>query len=231
MVRRLIVVTSLSVIALGCTSDRVTSPLRPDAAQLAKPVGPVDPTASFLFPIDDGTLGVKSDHLYVSGTSSVYANGVCGVDSKIFSTTQLSNSGDAVMQTDNPQWADRKCANYPRKVYIDYGDGTGPHASTIFMNVRDLERENDPTDILPVGGSKLTGLNLQESRCGALVWRPVQQDGTVTGADNVLLTRTAADTWTVTTQGNQLAYCKNTGQLLPITARFTIVTSRALAVP
>lgn len=185
-----------------------------------------DPKAELLFPLDTSGLGVSSDGLYVSGDQSVYQNGVCGVDSKMFATTELSNSGDAVMQTDNPKFADRKCQNYPRKLVIDYGDGTAPQWSTVFINVRDIQRDNVPADQIAVGSSRIRGLHVNESRCGGLVYQAQLGDGTPTnGADSVIVTRTAIDTWVVTTQPapNDKAYCKATGQLYHIPVRFTIV--------
>lgn len=236
MLRRLLLlgVVASTAAVVGCGNDVATlSPLTPQSPTFAKPAGPTDPTSTFLFPLDDGALGLKSDHLYVSGTSSVYANGVCGVDSKIFATTQLSNSGDAIMQTDNPKYTDNKCASYPRKVVIDYGDGTTAVATTTFMNVGDIERENVTADQIPIGGFRLRALHVNESRCGGLVYQDHISDGTLTGADSVIVTRTAADTWVVTTQlaPNDKAYCKADGQLYHIPVNFTVVSSRPLAAP
>ena len=52
-----------------------------------------DPTASFAFPLSDGSLALRSDHLYSDGTNSVYADGVCVVSGRIFATDAGSNSG------------------------------------------------------------------------------------------------------------------------------------------
>jgi hypothetical protein len=185
-----------------------------------------DPTAQFSFPLNDAGLGVKSDHLYVAGDQSVYAQAICGVDAKIFATTQFSNSGDAVMQTNNKQWADRACANYPRKISIDYGDGTAPQWTTIFMNVRDLQRDNVLADQMPVGTTRLRGLNIQDTRCGAFVYMGTMADGTSTnGADSVLVTRTSATTWLVQSQPapNDKMYCKGDGKLYHVPVQFTVI--------
>ena len=237
MLRNVRVFTSLvfAAVLVACANDAAApSPLASQAPSLARQTGPTDPTSSLYFPLDDASLGVKSDHQFVSGTFSVYAQGVCGVDSKIFATTEASNSGDLVMQTDNPTYRDRKCSAYPRKLVIDYGDGTTPQASTVFVNLRDLERENDPADQIAIGGSRMRGLHVNESRCGGLVYQAQLGDGTSTnGADSVIVTRTAADTWVVTTQPapNDKAYCKADGQLYHIPVSFTVVSSRPLAAP
>jgi hypothetical protein len=155
---------------------------------------------------------------------------VCGVDATIFATTAASNSGDAVMQTDNPTFRDRRCASYPRKLIIDYGDGTAPQATTVFVNVHDIERENVAADQIPVGGSRLRGLNITDGRCGGLVYHT---DPAANGSDSVVVTRTAVDTWQVSTQPapNDRAYCKADGKLYHIPVSFTIVSSRPLAAP
>ena len=184
-------------------------------------VTPADPKSELLFPLDTTGLRLASDGLYVTGDQSVYENDICGVDSKIFATTEASNSGDLVMQTDNPTYRDHKCSAYPRKLVIDYGDGTTPQRSTVFMNLRDLQRDNDSADQIPLGTSRLRGLHVNESRCGGLVY-----DGTPTdGADSVIVTRTATNTWLVTTQPapNDQAYCKGDGRLYHIPLRFTVV--------
>jgi hypothetical protein len=188
-------------------------------------VTPADPKAEFLLPLDATGLGVSSDGFYVSGDQSVYRNQVCGVDSKIFATTEYSNSGDAVMQTDNPKYTDNKCVNYPRKVLIDYGDGTTPQWTTVFFNVGDIERDNDPADQIPIGTSRLRALHINDVRCGGLVYQDHIAGGAPTGADSVIVSRTAVDTWVVTTQPapNDRAYCKADAQLYHIPVRLTVV--------
>ena len=189
-----------------------------------------DPAASFLFPLDDAMLGVRSDHAaaYTSGTNSVYADGACGVVARIFATASASNSGDGTMQTDNPRSADRKCALYPRKLTIDYGDGV-VQPSTVFVNARDLQN-TDPASVIPQGTTVQRRLTLQEGRCGSLRWAPVLADGTVSGADFVNVTRIDASTWLVATQPypNDKTYCNVDGRLRHIQARFQVVTSRPL---
>ena len=187
-----------------------------------------DPTAEFWFPLDDTALGVRSDHLFVSGGSSVYANGVCGVASKIFATEQYSNSGDATQTSANPSSGGRKCVNYPRLVTVDYGDGD-VRSSTVFMNVRQIA---NTTYQIPIGTTVKRSMAIQESRCEKLVWQTANLlDGTPTqGADSVNVTRIAADSWRVETQAHPAnkAYCLADGQTYHIAVRLTVVSSRPL---
>lgn len=186
-----------------------------------------DPAASFWFPTNDGSLGLLSDGLYLNGTSSVYANGVCGVTAKIFATTAASNSGDATLQTDNPRNADRKCAAYPRKVTVVYGPGDQA-SSTVFINVRELASTSYQ---IPIGTTVRRGLHVNEARCGGLVYQGQLGDGTSTGgADSVNVTRVSSSSWLVESRPypDNEAYCKATGVKYNIAVRFTVVSSQAL---
>ena len=221
-------IVGVVLVALSACSvpEKVVTPLD-DAALLAKaPPGPTDPAASFLFPVDDAALDVRSDHQYLSGPSSVYANGVCGVNSKIFATEGASNSGDAIMHTDNPKFSDRKCALYPRKLTVVFGPGD-ESVSTVFINVRHIQ---NTTFSIPVGTTDRHILNLNEGRCDGLRWTTVDGGGTFLGGDSVNVTRVDASTWLVESQPypNNKAYCNNTGQLHHLNARFTVVSSYPL---
>jgi hypothetical protein len=187
-----------------------------------------DPTAMFSFPLDDAALGVRSDHLYVSGSSSVYAENVCGVHSKIFATTATS-SGDAIMHTNNPQFRDRKCAFYPRTVTVAYGPGdadTGP----AFINVREIA---NTTFQIPVGTTVLRSFAVNNGgRCpDGLVWIEQLKDGTNTnGGDRVNVTRLDASAWLVESQPypDDQAYCRTTGQLHHIAVKLLVTADRPM---
>ena len=184
-----------------------------------------DPLSSFAFPTDDAGLGLRSDGQFASSASSVYANGVCGVNSRIFATGAASGSGDAVMGTSNPRSKDRKCAAYPRTITVDYGDGvvqTGP----VFMNVREIANE---TFQIPIGGTALRVLRVESgSRCSWLAWTEQVGETNTNGGDRVIVTRLDATTWLVESQPypNNQAYCVGTGQLFHIAVRFTISADR-----
>jgi hypothetical protein len=185
-----------------------------------------DPSAAFWFQLDDGALGLKSDHLYVSGTSSVYTAGVCGVNSRIFATASASNSGDAIMHTNNPRFADRKCAQYPRTVTIEYAPGD-VESSPVFMNVREIA---NTTYRIPIGTTVRRALAVQAGRCESLRFNTQPAGGMYLGADSVNVTRVDASTWLVETQAfpNNKAYCNATGQLYNIAVRVTVITDRPL---
>jgi hypothetical protein len=211
----------------ACSTEEAKTSLMPTEPMFAKPpAGPVDPTAAFWFPLDDAALGLRSDHQFVSDTSSVYANGVCGVNSKIFATTEASNSGDAIMHTNNPRTADRKCTLYPRTVTLEYAPGD-VESSTVFMNVRAIA---NTTYQIPIGSTVRRALAVQAGRCESLRFNTQPAGGIYLGADSVNVTRVDASTWLVETQPypNNKAYCNATGELYNIAARFTVVSSASL---
>jgi hypothetical protein len=214
-------------VSVACTTpDAPTKSLSPTEPMLAKPpAGPADPTAAFWFPLDDATLGLRSDHQFASGTSSVYAQGVCGVNSKIFATEGASNSGDAIMHTNNPRSSDRKCALWPRTVTIEYAPGD-VESSTVFINVREIA---NTTYQIPVGTTVRRALLIGETRCDGLRFIAAT-DGIETGADSVNVTRVDASTWLVQTapSPDNKAYCRATGALYNIAARFTVVSTAPL---
>src|SRR5215469_12939225 len=98
-------IAALAIAAACATGDNEATLVGPHSAAFAKgpppPPPPTDPATTFWFPLADAGLGVQSDHLFTSGDSSAYADGVCGVHSKIFATASASNSGDAIMGTDD----------------------------------------------------------------------------------------------------------------------------------
>jgi len=223
---REIVSLAAAALVIAC-ADATLVPSRPSIepvgdALFTKP-GPTDPTATFKFPLADASLALRSDHLFDDGTSSLYANGVCGVGAKIFATTAASNSGDATMQTNASP--DHKCGSYPRTMTIVFSDTT--EASVVFMNLRDIE---NTTYSIPSGTTVTRALHVNEARCSGLAWSGTLADGTNTGADSVFVTRIDASTWSVQTQPppNDKAYCKSTGVLHHLPVQFIIVSSAPL---
>ena len=184
-----------------------------------------DPTAVFQLPLDDATLAVRSDRLYVTGAYSFYGNGVCGVHSKIFATTAASNSGDAIMHTNNAKFTDRKCAAYPREVTLTYSDGV-TESSPVFMNVRGVQ---NTTYAIPIGATVKRSFAIQSPRCEQLLWSGERQ-GVPIAADSVLVTRLASDTWRVQTQPppNDRASCRLSGEIYHMSVDFIITTDRPL---
>jgi len=226
---------ALTLAAACSAGDSGAALLSPHGPALGKTPAPSDPTATFWFPLADAALGLQGDHIatYMNGDSSAYADGICGVHSKIFATASASNSGDAIMGTDDPKFGDRHCRDYPRKLHLVLRDDLGNVAvqlsSTVFMNVHDIE---NTTDQIAIGASLARGLTLGEDpHCDGLRWTLVMPDQTTpSGADQVIVTRTSANTWVVQTHDypNDKAFCLGDGHLYHVPVHFTIVASRAL---
>jgi hypothetical protein len=202
-------------IATACQSDveQSVSPTSPPAALAKAPPPPANPTTTVKLPLATIGLSIASDGLYSDGTHSAYTNGVCGVTASILA----SGSGDAIMQTNNPTAPDRKCAAAPRRWTLSYDDGV-VETIPVFINLHELE---NATASIPVGvtAKRRFGINpTQNTRCDRLVW------GESTG-DSVLVTRTAANTWSVQSQAapNDKAWCSTTGLAHHMPVQFLIV--------
>ena len=217
---------SLLLAALVLSACREPSPVQPsspDFATAAKPQPVSDPTANFSFPLADGALALRSDHLaaYTVGSNSVYANGVCGVTGKIFATTAASNSGDSTLQTDLASAADRKCAAWPRKLSADFG-ADGIETGTLRINTREIQNTGYA---ITVGQSVRRKLVVGNSaRCGTVVFGEAATGGLA--GDSVMVTRVSASEWHVQSQvGATSALCLNTGQFYQMPVDFTITSN------
>ena len=236
-----------SLAAYGCSEDR-PSPTEMTELQAAfgKTGGgggstTTDPTAAFYLPDSNssGTLGLWGDGNYTtnnpfSGTSR-YLEKECGVNSKIFATTAASNSGDAIMHTSNNRYSDNKCKDYPRKVNISYAhpaDGLNAgsvETTEVFVNVNRIQSS---TYLIPVGATVKRALLLDPKsggRCEQVRFRAALQDGSLTGADSVYVTRLDGTTWKVETRpGEDKAFCTTDGRLYHMPVSFHIRASRGL---
>jgi len=223
---------ALVCFALTACSETSTSPrgLRSptDEASEGKVSGPVDPTATWKFPLTDAGLAVRSDHQFSDGTYSVYADGVCKVGAKIFATTQYSNSGDATLNTGTA-----KSGTCLRRLTLVFPDGFSEVVST-FSNLREIENTSYSIPIgttverqLHVGTDQLPGVT---TRCGGLVFGYGVAANIGAGSDSVLVTRVDASTWHVVSQPapHNLAYCKNDGQLYAMPVDLVVVSSYPL---
>jgi hypothetical protein len=187
----------------------------------------LDPTATFTIPLSDAGLSIRSDHLFSDGTSSQYTNGTCSVAAKIFATTQFSNSGDATLNTGT---GNGKCN---RRITVVFPDGPTEVDGT-FMNLREIENS---TYAIPVGSTVKRQLHIgtdqtpsDHSRCGGLVFGYGVRNDVGAGSDSVWVTRVDARTWHAYSQDSphNLAWCKNTGQLFPMTVDLTVIANRPL---
>jgi hypothetical protein len=214
---------SLSLIALlgglAACADQATAPTGlddPGALAAARSGGITDPTATFTLPNSGSAL--RGDGLYLAGGSSVYADGVCGVTARIFATTAGSNSGDARLQTDVPSAGGRKCAAYPRRLTLDYGNGTD--VGTLVVNVRAL---HNTVDSIPVGQSALRLLVVNNTaRCGAVKFGD--------GGDSVIVSRVTSSEWRIQSRPypNDKAYCTTENGTYHVQVDFTVLSSRPL---
>ena len=211
----------LVVLLAGCSENAVS----PATEQPVLRPGPTDPTATWLIPLDDAGLALRSDGnaTYSGGTNSVYANGVCGVSTRIFATTAGSNSGDATLQTG-------KAKNCSRQFILRYPDA----ATESVLTVNNLNILQNTGYAIPIGTTVKRrlivapgALQNNPSRCGRVLFGP---NGTVSpGSDSLNVTRIDAQTWQVQSHpDSNMAYCEDTGELYAMPVSFVIVSSVAL---
>lgn len=224
--------TLLTVIALlvvGCSTEPSAPFVGGDPVFAKGGPAPTDPTATWMLPLDDQGLAFRSDGQFSDGTYSVYANGVCGVDAKIFATTQKSNSGDGIIQTNPAGKGKNPCA---RSFTLHYPDGFTETLQS-FNNLRKLQNTDT---VIPIGATVTRQLILNPSvmgpsRCGRLLWGEGDFGGGV-GSDSVLVTRLDERTWHVESQPppKNKAWCRDMdGALLDMPpVSFRIVSDRDL---
>ena len=215
----------LALVACSPQAEGDTSPVAP---QLAKP-GPAGDALTSTFVVPLGAVsGLRGDGDFLRGDSSVYAAGECGVVGQFFYGETAS--GDARVQTDNPAVRDRRCAQYPREIRVDYGDGVvllAPGA----INVNRLQT---PDFAIAIGETVRRGLNVADARCGGLRWKQTGAAGESFAGDSVLVTRIDARTWRIESQPypNDRANCAaDPLTTFHIPVRFTVIASRDLPVP
>jgi hypothetical protein len=216
------VISPLLIVLFAACSEPSTSP---STGQPALRPGPTDPTATWLIPLDDAGLALRSDGnaTYSVGTNSVYANGVCGLSTRIFATTGGSNSGDATLQTG-------KSKNCSRQFILRYPDAV-TEAVLSFNNLNILQNTGYS---IPIGTTVKRRLIVapgaiqnNPSRCGRVLFGP---NGAVSpGSDSLNVTRIDTQTWHVQSHpDSNLAYCEDTGELYAMPVSFVIVSSAPL---
>lgn len=179
----------------------------------------LDPNVTLLMPLDDAGLALRSDRAFSDGTYSAYTHGVCGVDGKIFATTQFSNTGDVRVASSVASHR-KRCALYPRPVTRIFGDGT-VETQPLWMNVKNV---HNTASTIAIGQTVRRALLVSSSRCGAhLSWG---RDG----GDSVFVTRVDASTWDVETAPypNNRAICLPSGPIYNMSVKFRIVSHRPL---
>lgn len=243
MTRHAVTTAALAALAvLAACQDAGTGPrvatTAPEAPSLAKS-GVKDPTATWLMPLADADLVLRSDQGYQDDTKtySVYANGVCSVAAKIFATTESNDdpTGDATLSMTYP-----KAGTCGRKVTIVYPDTTLTESLATFSNLNKLQDNGEKSTIIPLEGSAPRRLivgfehrtlgNPTSGRCGRIIFG---DNGIVgAGTDMLQVTRVNARTWRVQSNSNpdlRRALCEKTKQIISgMTVDFTVVASRDL---
>jgi hypothetical protein len=212
-----------------------------------------DPTSTFYLSNNSADF-VRGDGSYLEGSSSAqagmsrYMEGECGVHSLIHAVT---GGGDAIMGSDFT--INRKCRDFPRGIRLTFArintDGStsseGSESAATFMNLLGLEDpgiNGSPQHYIAVGTSEFRNLAFSDKngKCTDLRFRPVLQDGTVTGSDQIQATRLSADTWLIQTQGDETdpvtlqtihhdkVWCSSNGALYHMPMHFIIKSSVGL---
>jgi hypothetical protein len=217
---------ALAILVLTACAGDTTAPFSDEAAfnKNAK-VTVSDPTATWLIPVSDTGLSLRSDGQQVSHGNSVYANDVCGVTTRIFATTAGSGSGDATIRLDAA--TGKGCG---RTFTIVYPDGR----SETLRSFANLWAVHSPTSSIPIGATELrrfvfnpSAINVS-SRCGRLIFGESELGGAA-GSDRLEVTRVDARTWHVQSQPeDRNALCENTGALYEMSVEFTVVASQDL---
>lgn len=211
----ILLLTATLVLAAAC-SEAPTAPLNINApAANAKPGGASDPSATWSVPAPDGILGFASDG------QGAYANGACGVTTRIFATTAGSNTGDATIQVSKGKCTRRFTLRYP------------DNATEVVMSFNNLLQLQNTAYSIPLNTTVKRrliiapgALSNNPSRCGRLLFGA---NGSVSpGSDSVDVTRTSASSWLVQSSGSQLAYCEDLGVLYVMPVSFTVTSSAPL---
>jgi hypothetical protein len=191
----------VSILMAGC-ADFSASPTSLDQrhALFGKAAASQDIATTFTLP-NDASLALRGDGKYLNlDGQSEYANGVCGISSKIFID---NGGGDAIMYTSDPKHADRRCINYPRNVFVG-GETNALVEAQLF-----LEGLNTPGAEIPVGESRdlVFAITPSSGPCGRYNF------AINPGGDRVSVTRTAVSTWVVRTKPapNNRAICMSDG--------------------
>jgi len=223
----LVGLASLSIAA--CAADRPFG-VEASSPSLGKVTSPPDTLTEWLLPTTGYAMLGDAIPLYTVGGVSRYRNLECGVSSKVFATS----TGDGTMQTNNPNFRDRSCASYPRKVTLKYtrldGPADGSETIEFFANVDNIKGMVPGTTV-----TREMGINpTQATRCDALRFT-YDRAGVVMGGDSVQVTRVDANTWTVTSRPDDVdpvtgqttihhdkAYCTTDGKLYHMPVYFQI---------
>jgi hypothetical protein len=200
MVNRLLAVALASVGLSACADSKpmTTGPEFSRSAAAAAAKSPSSQDFNTTFTLSNSTaLALRGDGKYLNATGeSQYANGTCGVYSKVFID---NGGGDAIMYTTDAQHADRKCPNYPRKVYL-----AGKTNALV-----DVQLRVQGLGLIPIGAAEDHFMSVIPSTGACARY----DFGNNAGGDRVSVTRTGQNTWVVQSQPapNNRAVCVSDG--------------------
>jgi hypothetical protein len=175
------------------------------------------------------TLNRASSFEWASGLSvqpdgkGPYTHGECGVSS----VTQLDNDGGDAFNHPSKDWSRlgrtvrQACGNAPRSLIVDYGDGVRETVSYLYVRRLWWFGHEEKLNSSPVFSNWIGTADLRVgARCG-LLWY-----GRHEGSAKLQITETTSSSgtrqWIVQTQGEGLAYCDNTGTLVPMPFTVTV---------
>jgi hypothetical protein len=199
------VLISILVLAVAACDQAPSEPLlTPQVAFSSGGKGKTtSPTPTFIIPISG--VDIAGDGKYASGGESYYRNGECGVHTTIFS----DGSGDATMDVQADNAAQKKCKQWPRTLTVDWpGDvvdvdpgvesglnarvnlgALGGTGGILAIDVH--EQSNMPLNVSLPGSSRCTMLKFRD-------FYRASEDPSVGGRD-VIVKRTSETTWDVWT--------------------------------
>jgi hypothetical protein len=198
MRRRFSMLVALSFLAGACTDvPHVSGPL-----EAGNNPPPADPRVSVTFR-DAGTDNIRSDGRF----GGAYGDGACGVAA----TFNLLDLRLATQQ--NPIMGKNKATcGAPRVIALTFHDSDGlPDGTANFLNV-------DHVQTVTADSGTVERHAQFNGTCSRVVFNPDEFPGT----SRVLVTRVAADTWTVEAPQTATAYCVGRGKLYVLPFQITI---------
>lgn len=215
---------TLVALTLVACSERSNSPVA--GPSFARP-GAEDPRATFEYSTADAAFKIRSDHRALSfdASASIYDDGACGVNAKIFA----SGSGDAVMDPDEDYVAgrDRTRCGAARSVTVIFdqpADG-GPLRANPVATGGYFHVFNELWQ-MPIGVELETQGGLNGAGCNVLRFRPDpgRTGNAYPGSDKLLALRLDANTWRVRTKPfpDNKAWCDTEGRLYHLPFELTV---------
>ena len=194
----------------GCSDERrlIVTPERVLTAKVAASKGIL--TA---FSISNSrSLGLRGDGKYLDASGqSTYANGICGVSSRIFVD---NGGGDAIMYTNDTKYRDTKCADYPRTVFV--GAETNARVAVQFF----IEALHQPGAEIAIGDSLDRYATISPASGPCLRYSFAIN----AGGDRLVAKRADAGTWLVHTKPapNNRAVCMDDGRVFAMDVELTV---------